>query len=300
MSYIGRFAPSPTGPLHFGSLISAVASYLEACKHNGMWLIRMDDLDTPRIQSGAADMILNTLENFGFEWHGDVMYQSKRSDAYINAFETLANSALVYPCSCSRKEIADSASQGIDGFVYPNTCRLKVANRERSYAWRIKTEESCIQTTDEVQGLISQNLSTDIGDFVLKRADGLFTYQLATVVDDWFQGVSHIVRGSDLLTSTPRQIYLQTKLQMPQLNYAHIPVATNANGEKLSKQTLASSLVVEKKAMLLYQALIFLGQNPPPALQHESISSIWQWAKSNWELDNVPKRIAIAITQLTL
>lgn len=300
MSYIGRFAPSPTGPLHFGSLISAVASYLEAYKHRGTWLIRMDDLDTPRIQPGAADKILSTLENFGFEWHGDVMYQSKRSDAYKSAFETLTKSALVYPCSCSRKEIADSASHGIDGFVYPNTCRLKVAHHGKSYAWRIKTEDSCIQTNDQIQGLISQNLSTDIGDFVLKRADGLFTYQLATVVDDWFQGVTHIVRGSDLLTSTPRQIYLQNKLQLPQLNYAHIPVATNAKGEKLSKQTLASSLILEKKVMLLYQALFFLGQNPPPTLQHEPISHIWQWAQSNWELGNVPKQNAIEITQLSI
>lgn len=300
MSYIGRFAPSPTGPLHFGSLISAVASYLEACKHHGMWLVRMDDLDTPRIQSGAASTILSTLETFGFEWHGDVIYQSKRTDAYIGAFQTLANSDLIYPCSCSRKEIADSASHGIDGFVYPNTCRLVGAHSAKNYAWRIKTEDSFIQLIDLVQGLISQNLSTDIGDFVLKRADGLFTYQLATVVDDWFQGVTHIVRGSDLLTSTPRQIYLQNKLQLPQLNYAHIPVATNAKGEKLSKQTLATSLMAERKAVLLHQALTFLGQNPPPALQHESISHIWQWAKANWAIDNIPKQNAIEITKFIL
>ncbi|HEY3300187.1 MAG TPA: tRNA glutamyl-Q(34) synthetase GluQRS [Methylophilaceae bacterium] len=299
MTYIGRFAPSPTGPLHFGSLIAAVASYLEACKHHGVWLIRMDDLDTPRIQPSAANMILKTIENFGFEWHGDVLYQSERTDAYISAFQALSEAHLIYPCSCSRKEIADSASHGIDGLVYPNTCRLGVTHERKSYAWRIKTEDACIKLIDLVQGSISQNLSTDIGDFVLKRADGLFTYQLATVVDDWYQGVTHIVRGSDLLSSTPRQIYLQQKLQLPQPNYAHIPVATNAKGEKLSKQTLATSLVVEEKARLLHQALAFLGQNPPPPLQYEHISHIWQWAKSNWKIDNVPKQTAIQITKFT-
>lgn len=293
MTYIGRFAPSPTGPLHFGSLISAVASYLEACAHHGIWLIRMDDLDTPRIQPLAADIILKTMENFGFEWHGDILYQSKRTDAYISAFQTLSDADLIYPCSCSRKEIADSASHGIDGLVYPNTCRLGVTHERKRYAWRIKTEDACIQLIDLVQGTISQNLSTDIGDFVLKRADGLFTYQLATVVDDGYQGVTHIVRGSDLLSSTPRQIYLQQKLQLPSLNYAHIPVATNSKGEKLSKQTLATSLVVEEKASLLHQSLTFLGQNPPKLLQHEPISHIWQWAKSNWNIDKVPKKNAI-------
>jgi glutamyl-Q tRNA(Asp) synthetase len=259
----------------------------------------MDDLDTPRIQPSAADMILKTMENFGFEWHGNVVNQSKRTDAYISAFQRLSDADLIYSCSCSRKEVADSASHGIDGLVYPNTCRLGVTHQRKSYAWRIKTEDACIQLVDAVQGKISQNLSTDIGDFVLKRADGLFTYQLATVVDDWYQGVTHIVRGSDLLTSTPRQIYLQQKMQLPQVNYAHVPVATNSKGGKLSKQTLANSLHLENKAILLHQALSFLGQNPPIPMQHEPISHIWQWAKSNWNVNNVPKKYAIKMDEFT-
>lgn len=296
-TYVGRYAPSPSGTLHFGSLVAAVASYLDARVNNGVWLLRMDDLDQPRVVANAADDILKTLDQFGFEWDGDVIYQSTRTSAYIAAFEALSKQNLVYPCACTRKEIADSAIQGIDGFVYPGSCRNGVTLNKDHYAWRIKTENQTISFCDLIQGHLSHNIKSDIGDFVLKRADGYFTYQLTTIVDDRFQGVTHIVRGADLLDSTSRQIFLQNQLEFPQPIYAHIPVATNANGEKLSKQTLATSLNPQEKSKLLWQSLDFLGQRPPELLNRESVSQIWQWAKSNWKLDHVDSKRSIDITK---
>jgi glutamyl-Q tRNA(Asp) synthetase len=297
MSYIGRYAPSPSGPLHFGSLVAAMASYLEARANNGLWLLRIDDLDIPRTMPGATDSIFKTLEALGFEWHGEITYQSRRTEAYINAFEALSQQDLIYPCACTRKEIADSATQGIDSFIYPGTCRQGVSHLKEHYAWRIKSAPINISINDAIQGLITQNIGTDIGDFVLKRADGLFTYQLATVVDDAHQSVTHILRGADLLDSTPRQVYLQKILNIAQPEYAHIPVATNALGEKLSKQTLATSLDIQQTSTLLWQALDFLGQNPPNTLKRETTGQIWQWAKSHWQLDHVPRQRTINITK---
>ncbi len=190
--YRGRFAPSPTGPLHFGSLVAAVASYLEAKIHKGEWLVRMEDLDTPREMPGAAEAILKALAAFGFEWDGSVMYQSERFDAYAAALENLQKQALVYPCSCSRKEIADSAMHGIDGLVYPGTCRNGLALGKQARAWRMKVEDRPIAFDDAIQGANSHNLSRDIGDFVLKRADGIYAYQLAVVVDDAEQSITHV------------------------------------------------------------------------------------------------------------
>jgi len=287
-SYIGRFAPSPTGPLHFGSLVAAVASFLEAKTHHGLWLLRMEDLDKPREITGAADAILNTLEAYGFEWDGQLIYQSQRSDAYSEALEALQQAKLVYPCACTRKEIADSATHGIDGMVYPGTCRHGLALGKQQRAWRLLTNAT-IGFEDAIQGYISQDLPTDIGDFVLKRADGLFAYQLAVVVDDAMQGVNHIVRGADLLDSTPRQIYLQQALGYPQPAYAHIPVVTNAQGEKLSKQTLALAVNKQDAGKALWQALKFLGQNPPLELFNEQLSALWEWSFRYWDLKAVPK-----------
>lgn len=297
--YVGRYAPSPTGPLHFGSLVAAVASYLEANANHGSWLLRMDDLDQPRVLPNAADDILRTLEAFGFEWHGNVLYQSMQTSAYMAAFEVLFNKQLIYPCSCTRKEIADSAVHGIDGFVYPGVCRNKRIQNNRYYAMRIKTEDEKIGFNDLIQGHISHNIFQDIGDFVLQRADGYFTYQLATVVDDNFQGVTHIVRGADLLDSTSRQIFLQHQLNYKKLFYAHIPVVTNIDDKKLSKQTLATTLDLQQKSNLLWQSLQFLGQNPPIALTNENITNIWLWAKTNWNLALVPKQRSIRSTHLT-
>lgn len=292
--YIGRFAPSPTGPLHFGSLIAAVASYAEAKKHQGQWLVRMEDLDKPREIPGAADHILNTLAAFGFEWDGEVVYQSQRTAYYEAVFNKLQNINAIYPCSCSRKEIADSASHtGIEGAIYPRTCLQSSLKPNAPLAWRVKTNESPISFNDAIQArdgnkTFTQILNKDIGDFVLKRADGLFAYQLAVVVDDAAQGVSNIVRGADLLSSTPRQIYLQQLLSYPQPQYAHVPIAVTPAGEKLSKQTLATAIALADASQLLFSVLRFLGQEPPAELQAQSIQAIWDWTFSHWQLDNIP------------
>jgi len=251
--YVGRFAPSPTGPLHFGSLIAAVASYCEAKSQRGQWVLRMEDLDRPREIKGAAAAILQQLEKFGFEWDGSVLYQSHRDEAYAAALAQLKQQHLIYPCTCTRKEIADSSTSiGIEGLIYPGTCLSQPIKPNAAIAWRIKTPDNIITFHDDIQGQISQNLQHDIGDFILKRADGLFAYQLAVVVDDAEQGITHIVRGADLLNSTPRQIYLQQMMGYSTPQYAHVPVATNAAGEKLSKQTLAQAIDAEDSAYLLF------------------------------------------------
>jgi len=287
--YIGRFAPSPTGPLHFGSLVAAVASYCDARKNRGQWLLRMEDLDKPRTAKGAAEAILRNLEAFAFEWDGPVLYQSTRDRFYNEALEALKAKQLIYPCTCTRKEINDSSTSfGIEGIIYPGTCLQHPIKPDAAIAWRIKTDAASIRFQDAIQGEVSQSLNTDIGDFILKRADGLFAYQLAVVVDDAAQGITHIVRGADLLDSTPRQIYLQKMLNFTTPCYAHVPVACNNAGEKLSKQTLASPLDIADTSLQLVRALDFLGQTPPAALIHEDKSAIWQWAFSNWQLSKVP------------
>lgn len=294
---IGRFAPSPTGPLHFGSLLAALASYLEAKTQDGLWLVRMEDLDKPREVAGAANHILNTLEKFGLEWDGEVVYQSQRSELYQEALNQIKAKSLIYQCSCSRKEIADSYNQkqaqhGIDGLIYPGTCRDK-SSTFKPYAERIKVKDQNISFNDAIQGRINQNLATQIGDFVLKRADGLFAYQLAVVVDDYLQGVTHVVRGADLLDSTPRQIYLQQVLGYSTPKYAHIPVASNQAGEKLSKQTLATPIDANNAPNLLINALDFLGQTPPQDLSNYKAQEILAWAMQHWALDKIPKQRSI-------
>jgi len=293
--YRGRFAPSPTGSLHFGSLIAAVASYLEAKTHKGEWLLRMEDLDAPREMPGAADAILKALEAFGFEWDGSVIHQSQRFDAYAAALENLQQQALVYPCACSRKEITDSAIHGIDGLIYPGTCRNGLKAGKQAWAWRIKVEDKTIAFDDAIQGHLSQNLSRDIGDFVLRRADGIYAYQLAIVVDDAEQGVTHVVRGADLLDSTPRQIYLQQKLEVDTPSYAHIPVATNQQGEKLSKQTLAQQVDAQNPVPALWQALNFLGQQPEISLQKANLTTLWEYARINWDITNIARQRSIGV-----
>lgn len=291
--YRGRFAPSPTGPLHLGSLIAAVASYLEAKANHGEWLLRMEDLDKPREMAGAADDIVNTLEAFGFEWEGPIMRQSRRQQAYKQALDRLQQQDLIYPCGCSRKEIADSvtgdtALHGLDGLIYPGTCRTGLAADKSPRAWRMQTNHAVITFDDAIQGHISHDLERDVGDFVLKRADGQYAYQLAVVVDDAEQGITHVVRGADLLDSTSRQIYLQQILGYPTPAYAHIPAATNRQGEKLSKQTLAPALDRQNPQRDLWQTLHFLGQKPPLSLQQASLAEIWQWARLHWQLSNIP------------
>lgn len=289
-NYIGRFAPSPTGPLHFGSLIAAVASYLEASANNGKWLIRIEDLDKPREMAGAADDILRTLEGFGFEWDDEIVYQSQRTEAYEETLQTLKSRNLVYPCTCSRKEIADSALEiGLEGAIYPKTCLTHAPQANSQAALRAITLDKNIQFNDAIQGEISQNLAKQIGDFVLKRADGLFAYQLAVVVDDAAQNITHVVRGADLLDSTPRQIYLQQLLDLPTPHYAHVPIAVNENGEKLSKQTLAEPVSMRNAGQQLFDTLRFLGQNPPVETQNATLGAMWRWAFANWSLAKIPR-----------
>jgi glutamyl-Q tRNA(Asp) synthetase len=285
--YRGRFAPSPTGPLHFGSLVAAAASFLDAKANGGKWLLRMEDLDPPREPPGTADLILTTLQAFGLEWDELVLYQSQRSLAYQEALQMLA--PMIYRCTCSRKEIADSAIQGIEGAVYPGTCRQKQISPHQPGAWRVRTDMQEIVFNDLIQGLQSQRLERDIGDFVLKRADGLYSYQLAVAVDDAYQNITHVVRGADLLASTPRQIYLQQLLKLPTPRYAHLPIVVNAQGEKLSKQTLAVPLDATRAAPLICKALAFLGQQPSDALVQASVDEVWAWAIAHWKLDSVPQ-----------
>lgn len=268
-SYRGRFAPSPTGPLHFGSLVAAAASYLDARAHEGEWLVRMEDLDKPREQPGAAASILSDLEYFGFQWDGPVMVQSERTEAYRVALEQLKSAGLVYPCGCSRKEIADSAVGEFDGEVrYPGTCAKGLPPGKTARAWRVR---------------VKGELARTVGDFVLLRADGIFAYQLAVVVDDAAQGITDVVRGADLLDSTPRQVYLQQCMGYPTPNYIHVPVVLAPDGQKLSKQTGAMALDRSRANELLWDALTFLQQNPPPELRRAPLSDIWGWAIPNWD-----------------
>ena len=257
--YIGRFAPSPTGPLHFGSLVACLASYLDARAQRGQWLLRIEDVDSTRCKPEHADNIIATLAAFGFRWDGDVRVQSRQTARYDAALSQLAESGSVFACACSRKEIADSAVAGIDGPVYPGTCRHgHIPEAGNAVRLRVTADRLCF--TDRVQGEICQQLAHEVGDFVLKRRDGLFAYQLAVVVDDADQGVTHVVRGADLLDSTARQIYLQHALALPTPAYLHIPVVTNTDGQKLSKQTLAAAIAPAEASRQLCRALTFLGQ----------------------------------------
>jgi len=292
-SYCGRFAPSPSGPLHFGSLVAAVGSYLDARSHGGAWLLRMEDADRPRCQPGAAEDILRTLEAFGFEWDGAVLYQSSRDPAYAQALEQLRASGRVFPCACTRSELADSqlarlASDGAQ--VYPGTCRAGLPPDKTARAWRLRVDDARIAFEDGVQGRIEQALAREAGDFVLLRADGLFAYQLAVVVDDAAQGITHVVRGADLLDSTPRQIFLQGLLGLPTPAYAHLPVAVNARGEKLSKQSRAAPLDAVRPQPALRAALDFLGQAAPAELDQAGLAELWRWARQHWNLARVARQ----------
>lgn len=287
--YIGRFAPSPTGPLHFGSLVAAVASYLDARHHGGRWLVRMEDLDTPRVLPGAAGVILRTLENFALYWDGPVLYQSRRVAAYHEALERLRLAGHSFPCSCTRREILDSALPGAEGPIYPGTCRAGLAAGQRARAVRVRVDTQAIEYTDRLQERQSQHLPSAVGDFIVLRADGIVAYQLAVVVDDAAQGITHVVRGSDLLMSTPRQIYLQQLLGVPTPSYLHLPVAVNAVGEKLSKQTFAPAVEDPPLQDAACAALTFLGQHLPPHAQHLPLAELWHYASAQWDPRRLPR-----------
>lgn len=258
MLTVGRFAPSPTGPLHFGSLVAATASYLAARQAQGRWLLRIEDLDKPREQPGSVTSIIQTLKAYGFEWDGDILHQSQRQAAYQAALSALQ--AHTYSCSRSRK------------------------GRPTLPAIRLRTPAHPICFTDGIHGEYCQCLSRDVGDFVLRRADGVFAYQLAVVVDDAFQGVNQVVRGADLLDNTPRQIWLQQLLNLPRPNYAHIPLVRNALGQKLSKQNLAPAISTGECLQTLVAALRFLQQPCPDACEFANLSACWDWAIAHWDI----------------
>jgi len=284
--YVGRFAPSPTGPLHFGSLVAALASWLDARAVRGRWLVRIENLDPPREQAGSTDVILRTLERLGLAWDGPVVYQSLRAPLYEAALEKLRPYA--YRCGCTRREIADSSlGLAADGArIYPGTCRPGMPQGKTPLAWRLKTSVEAIAFRDRVQGPQSQALATQVGDFVLYRADGQFSYQIAVAVDDAEQGITDVVRGADLLDSTARQIYLQRLLGLPTPRYLHVPVVLDPSGNKVSKQNRAQPIDLRQRDQLLREALRFLGQ-PETSDLEEAIAA--------WDTNRIPQRKAIAL-----
>ena len=297
--YRGRFAPSPTGPLHFGSVVAAVGSWADARARGGEWLVRMEDLDPPREVPGAADEILRTLDALGLEPDGPVVRQSGRGDAYRAALDRLRDRGVLFACACTRREIADSGLPGADGgLVYPGTCRNGPPPGRPARALRVHVDDAVIAFDDALQGRIAQDLAREVGDFVLLRADGLFAYQLAVVVDDAAQGIIDVVRGVDLIDSTPRQILLQRLLGLPTPRYLHLPVATNAAGEKLSKQTGAAAIDPSRPALALAAGLGFLGHAPPPGLERGSVRDVLDWAAANWDRARLPRRRAIVASPI--
>ena len=278
--YIGRFAPSPTGLLHMGSLLAALASFLDARANGGRWLVRMEDLDPPREQPGAAQAILDSLRAHGLHWDGEVMWQSQRGVAYDDALEQLLASGKAYYCSCSRSDLA------LYRGIYPGSCRGCRERPQPPSAIRLQVAPERIEFVDGLQGRCGQQLESKVGDFVLKRKDGLYAYQLAVVVDDAEQGVTHVVRGSDLLDSTPRQIWLQRCLGLPTPHYIHIPVLVNRQGQKLSKQTFAPAIDRDRAIANLLVALSYLRQ--PAPTDTTSVDTVLQQAIVNWSLQLIP------------
>lgn len=297
--YIGRFAPSPTGPLHFGSLLAALASYLDARANRGTWLVRIEDIDETRCDVVHVSQILTTLRAFGLNWDGDVAVQSQRKPCYDKALNALHLAERIYACECSRREIADSAIAGIDGPVYPGTCRTKrlpIFNSPSPTALRFMVGSTAGKFTDRLQGPLAQRLDVAVGDFVVKRRDGLTAYQLAVVVDDFDAGVTHVVRGADLIDSTARQIALQAALGYRTPSYLHIPVATNDAGEKLSKQTLATPLTVENASDTLRAALRFLNQPVGPSTA--PVAVLLADAVAGWRPGTIPRRLSLPVQQV--
>jgi glutamyl-Q tRNA(Asp) synthetase len=293
--YIGRFAPSPTGPLHFGSLVAAVASYLQARVHDGLWLLRIEDIDPPREQPGATDLILKALDIYGFEWDGDVIYQSRSAADHEAALQSLLGSGLAYACGCSRKDLAD-VPRGPLGTIYPGTCRDGCDAVET--AIRLRTNNEPIEYLDGLQGRQVQHLERESGDFIIKRRDGLIAYQLAVVVDDELEGISEIVRGIDIMDSTPRQIWLQRLLGFRTPNYVHIPVITHPDGDKLSKLTGAPGIPFDSTQKVLVAALAALQQVPPADLNQHSLQDIWFWAIENWKIERLQRLAAVSIDKI--
>ncbi len=296
-TYIGRFAPSPTGPLHFGSLLTALSSFLEAKRNDGQWLVRMEDLDPPREQPGAAQQILRSLEAHQLHWHGQICYQSQRHSLYDDYLERLLQQQLAYPCSCTRQQL-----QAMGG-IYSGHCRRHPPGATAPSAMRLVTtpsndnpQSSSIHFDDQFQGPQQQDIAQQVGDFIIKRKDRLFAYQLAVVIDDIEQQVSHIVRGSDLLDSSPRQIFLFHQLQQAPPAFGHIPLALNPQGQKLSKQNHAPALEDDRAGENLWRALDFLQQQPPVELRGEPPAVLLDWATGHWHPNRIPASLSITFT----
>ena len=304
--YIGRFAPSPTGSLHFGSLLAALASFLDARSNQGRWLVRMEDLDPPREIAGAADQILRTLEAFGLYWDGSVRYQSQHLDQYHQVTQQLLDRQQAYPCDCSRQQLAQRNAKVYDGFCRPESLAAtldsaltrpldqQLPELQRPSAIRVKVPNLDLGFEDAIQGHVQQQLRTEVGDFVIRRKDGLYAYQLAVVIDDAEQQISHVVRGYDLLDSTPRQIHLQQLLRLATPAYAHIPILVNRLGQKLSKQTFASAINPKKTEHSIFQALALLGQRPPENLRAASTHEMLNWGINHWQRAKIPRQPHLA------
>lgn len=284
--YRGRFAPSPTGSLHLGSLTTAIASYLEAKAHKGEWLLRIEDIDPRRRVREAVSDILHTLEAHGLYWDGSVSFQANRSVAYSQATQQLLDCKMAYPCGCSRRNriIGDSGQS-----IYPGTCRNGLPPGKRARTIRVRTHNEPIRFTDGLRGFCEQRLESNVGDFVIRRAEGFYAYQLAVVVDDAEQKITHVLRGADLLDSTPRQIHLQGCLNYNSPQYTHIPIVVDESGGKLNKSSGAPVLSGNKTGNNLWCALKLLDQNPPRSLYRAAPKTIWEWAHENWSLGNIEK-----------
>ncbi|KJK08646.1 MULTISPECIES: tRNA glutamyl-Q(34) synthetase GluQRS [Pseudomonas] len=284
--YIGRFAPTPSGFLHFGSLVAALASWLDARAVGGQWLLRMEDIDPPREAPGAQAAILHTLESYGLEWDGEVVYQSQRHEAYAEVIERLFRQGLAYACTCSRKQL-----EGYNG-IYPGLCR-NAGHAQEDAAIRLRVPELTYHFTDRLQGYFEQHLGRDVGDFVIRRRDGLYAYQLAVVLDDAWQGVTDIVRGADLLDNTPRQLYLQELLGLSQPRYLHVPLITQPDGHKLGKSYRSAPLPPEQATPLLLRALRALGQPIEASMLQGTPAEVLTHAASRWNPDTLPQRRSV-------
>ncbi|MBV7568990.1 tRNA glutamyl-Q(34) synthetase GluQRS [Pseudomonas sp. PDM27] len=290
-TYIGRFAPTPSGHLHFGSLVAALASYLDARSVGGRWLMRMEDLDPPREEPGAQAAILKALESYGFEWDGDLVRQSERHDAYAEVLNRLFNHGLAYACTCSRKQLEPYHG------IYPGLCR-NAGHGADDAAIRLRVPELEYHFLDRVQGEYRQHLGREVGDFVIRRRDGLYAYQLAVVLDDAWQGITDIVRGADLLDSTPRQLYLQELLGLPQPRYLHIPLITQPDGHKLGKSYRSPPLTEDQATPLLLRALRALGQNPGTELIYATPREVLNWGIAHWDALLIPRTLSLPEAQL--
>ncbi len=287
--YVGRFAPSPTGPLHIGSLLTAVASFLDARSNDGLWHLRIDDLDTTRNVPESIPRILDTLEKAGLTWDGPILYQNRQLEKYQTALEKLETRDLVYACSCSRKYLSGIAVNGSDHRVYPGICRDKKPRAAARHATRLRTFHSAIGFNDRLQGHHEQNLARDVGDFILKRRDNIFAYQLAVVIDDASQRITQVVRGFDLIESTPQQIYLYSLLDLPVPDYCHVPVVVDQHGMKLSKRTGANAVPKSELSFVIYKVLGLLKHPAPKEMESAPPRELLQWGIKNWNIGNLVK-----------